>query len=94
VSNSLVFSVLNFILLATVCGFQLWFWLTNISTPSEICEEFGFFSSKILLNNKGFVAVNIFFYFILLLSCLGALCIRVRKELNMREEKRSQREIR
>lgn len=72
VEISEISSRVSWILLVAVSSFQLWFWFSEVPTLNDDsgCREFGFLFSKIDLNNKGFVAVNIVFQFLLLLCCV------------------------
>jgi hypothetical protein len=87
VSNSKVFSELNFLLLVSVSVFQLWFWFVKVPTVGGNCyPEYGFFFSKILLNKEGIVAANIILHFALLICCIHILWITLGIELGLREE--------
>jgi hypothetical protein len=82
-----VFSALNFLLLVSVSVFQLWFWVEGVkSVGQDGRPEYGFFFSKLMLNNKGFVAANIIFHLFLLFCCVGVLCISVAKGMGIIKE--------
>ena len=93
VPTSFMFSVLYFILIFAVSSFQLWFWFDRVPQLStQACQEFGFFFSKIRLNQNAFQAVNIVFHFFLLLSCFINLVSLARVQLKLvEEEPRKQR---
>lgn len=92
VRNGRIFSRLNFLLLVAVSIFQLWFWFNGVKKSAEDgCIEYGFFFSQLRLNEKGFVAANIVFHFVLLLCCGGMLCITVAKSMGIVEERKYRR---
>lgn len=85
--NGPVFSVLNFLLLVSVSIFQLWFWFDGVkSAGQDECAENGLFFSRLLLNERGFVAANIIFHLILLMCCTGMLCVSVAKRIGILQE--------
>ncbi|PVH72746.1 hypothetical protein DL98DRAFT_502005, partial [Cadophora sp. DSE1049] len=87
-----MFSRLNFLLLCSVCVFQLWFWIGRVSTIGrDGCTEFGFLFARVRLNQRGFVVVNVVLYFLLLLCCVVVLGISLGKRWGFLEEKPKRR---
>ena len=87
-----VYSVLNFLLIVAVASFHLWFWFHRVPQLDEqVCQQYGFFFTKIRLNQKGFEVLNIFFYFLLLSFCAIMLFTTVLKKANLVVEKRTRR---
>ncbi len=75
-----MFSRLNFLFLVAICIFQLWFWIGRVQDVGDDgCTEYGFFFAKVRLDQKAFVVVNVILYFLLLLCCVGILCISAGK---------------
>lgn len=71
-------SVYNFLLMGAVSIYQLYFWFSLTPRSDEGkpgCPEYGFLLRKEELDNKTFMTLNIVFQFLLLLCCLGVLCI-------------------
>jgi hypothetical protein len=81
VSTGPVFSFLNFLLLLSVSIFQLWFGFDRAGSAKVTfgCQEYGFFFSRVRLNERGFVVGNILLHFFILLGCAGVLVITVMK---------------
>jgi predicted membrane channel-forming protein YqfA (hemolysin III family) len=64
--------LMNFLLLAGLSIFQLWFWIGRVSAVASVgCVEFGFFFAQLPLDEKGYVVANILFHFFVLFTCLG-----------------------
>ena len=85
-----VYSQLTFLLLVAVASFQLWFWFARVPALSQRdCQEYGFFFAKTRLNGKAFIAINIVFYMLLLISCIVILLIDLGKRMELVVEKES-----
>lgn len=83
-----IFSVLNFVLLLSVSGFQLWFWTVGIDTLGiDDCPDYGFFFGRFRLDIIGFVVSNIAVNGLLLICCLGIMGLMVAKMFGMRDSK-------
>lgn len=92
-----VFSGLNFLLLASVSIYHLWFWyhLNGLALgEKEGCVEYGFFFGRVLLDGKGFMVANILLHFGLLISCVVILLLRLRKRLRRSLYEESETETR
>lgn len=79
VPASPVFSILNFLLLLIVAGFQIWFWSRKVpGLENEIgCAQYGFLFKPIRLDNQAFIVVNMVFYVLLLIFVGGLLIVKV-----------------
>ena len=85
-----VYSLLTFLLLVAVASFQLWFWFARVPALSQRdCQEYGFFFAKTRLNGRAFIAINIVFYSLLLISCVIILLIILGKWMELIVEKES-----
>lgn len=85
-----VYSILNVVLLTSVASFQLWFWFARVpQLTTQNCQEFGSFFAKIQLNQRAFRALNIVFYFLLLLSCVVVLSITASVKMGLVERTES-----
>ena len=79
-----VYSVLNFLLIAAVASFHLWFWFHRVpELDGQACQQYGFFFAKIRLNRKGFEVLNLLFYFLLLSFSAIMLFTTVLKKANL-----------
>lgn len=64
-----LFSILNFLVLETVFGFEIWFWTTRLQAEEhDACERYGFLFGKVSLRNEGFRYANATLSVILLLT--------------------------
>lgn len=84
VYSSKAFSRLNFLLLAGVSIFQLWFWSTgrHRDTPAgDECTEYGFLFAKIPLQSAGFAAVNIVLHVVIMLTAFSLVCLSILRTL-------------
>ena len=85
-----VYSRLTFLLLVAVASFQLWFWFARVPALSQRdCQEYGFFFAKSRLNGRAFIAINIVFYMLLLISCIVVLLISLGKKMELVVDKES-----
>ncbi|KAK4081253.1 uncharacterized protein Triagg1_2785 [Trichoderma aggressivum f. europaeum] len=66
-----VYSVSTMIVLVIVSSLQLWFFSTYMPTRDHQCQYYGFFFTKVKLDNVGFVVVNIILQIIVILVCVG-----------------------
>ena len=83
-----IFSVLNFVLLISVSGFQLWFWTLGIDTLGVgDCPDYGFFFARFRLDIMGFVVANIVVNGLLLICCLGIMALMLARLLRKRDSK-------
>ena len=84
------YSALNFLLLVAVASFQLWFWYARVPDLNQRdCQEHGFFFSRIRMNEKAFMILNVVFYLLLLISCVIMLLITLGKRIGAIEEKKT-----
>ncbi|KAK5016675.1 hypothetical protein LTR16_001586 [Cryomyces antarcticus] len=68
------YSVLNFMLLVAVTAFQLWFWIARVpQLADQGCRSYGFIFTKVPLDAKAVIVVNLVLYSLLLLVCLFVL---------------------
>ncbi|KAK5162395.1 hypothetical protein LTR04_003887, partial [Oleoguttula sp. CCFEE 6159] len=62
------YSVLNFMLLVAVTAFQLWFWIARVpQLADQGCRSYGFIFTKVPLDAKAVIVVNLVLYSLLLL---------------------------
>jgi hypothetical protein len=81
-----IYSMLNFVLLLAVSGFQLWFWTMGIDTLRvDDCPDFGFLFARFQLKTQGFVVANIVIHSLLLACCLGAVGLLVARFFGISE---------
>jgi len=89
-----MFSALNFALVISVSGFQIWFWITKVkvsrfgNASPNTCRPYGFFFEKFHLNGMGFVIANIAFHSLLLACCAFVLALLIVKQLLLFKERR------
>ncbi|KAL7930723.1 hypothetical protein V8C35DRAFT_329952 [Trichoderma chlorosporum] len=66
-----VYSVSTMMLMVIISALQLWFFSTYIPTNGHRCEYYGFFFTKIRLDNVAFIVINIVLHIIVILVCAG-----------------------
>ncbi|KAL7954744.1 hypothetical protein V8C34DRAFT_293568 [Trichoderma compactum] len=66
-----VYSVSTMVVLVVISSLQLWFFSTYMPTRGHQCEYYGFFFTKVKLDNVGFIVVNIILHIIVILVCVG-----------------------
>ncbi|KAL7952093.1 hypothetical protein V8C42DRAFT_357128 [Trichoderma barbatum] len=66
-----VYSVSTMTLMAVVSALQLWFFSTYMPTKGRQCEYYGFFFTKVRLDNAAFIVVNIALHIVVILVCVG-----------------------
>lgn len=66
-----VYSVSSMMVLVIISSLQLWFFSTYMPTKGRQCEYYGFFFTKVKLDNVGFIVVNIILHIIVILVCVG-----------------------
>lgn len=73
-------SDLHSLLFLAVTGFQLWFWIIKVTElDSMYCGRYGFFFAKVPLDDRAFQIANIVIYFVLGVSVLTMLTLRVNR---------------
>lgn len=75
-----IHSDLHSVLLLAVTGFQLWFWIAKVpELDSLYCKRYGFIFAKVPLNDKALQVISIVVYFLLGVSVLVMLALRINR---------------
>ncbi|UKZ50429.1 hypothetical protein TrVGV298_004692 [Trichoderma virens] len=66
-----VYGVSTMMLMVIISALQLWFFSTYMPTKGRHCDYYGFFFTKVRLDNVAFIVVNIALHIIVILVCVG-----------------------
>jgi len=92
--RSPAFRMLNFVLLMALSCLGIWYWCAFVANRQQDCDDYGFFFSRVSVQNKAFIAFNAMISFIILLGSLGLLVLRAGWAMNVFEKRKKGRRIR
>lgn len=93
--QSPIYRIMDFSLMLALSCVGVWFWCAFVTDREADCDTYGFFFSRVAIENKVFKAFNALVYLVILLASIGVLLLRAGRELDIfKKKKKKPRRIR